>query len=146
MSTGPTYGSSSSGLLHHFPILFQQSVSNLLWLTALHHSICSSHILLPQLPSLTSTSPFPLPACWFSIISVAAISFPPPFQGFQLSLVWLIPTSWLIWHTVWLINALLYTPLNSHDITVHFFHYPHLIKLFLFIHHTCQSSSLCPLA
>lgn len=38
---------------HHFPILFQQLVSNLLWLIALHLSFCTSHIPVPQLLSFT---------------------------------------------------------------------------------------------
>lgn len=78
----------------------------------LPYSYLSSHPLLQPHPFLSLHTNF-------SIISVAAVSFPPPFLGFQLSLVWLIPTPWLIWHTAWLINSLLYTPLNSHDITVH---------------------------
>lgn len=43
----PTYKSSSPGLLHHFPILFQSQVSSFLRLTALHVSIFSSHIPSP---------------------------------------------------------------------------------------------------
>lgn len=53
VSWRPTYGSSSPGLLHHFPILFQQSVSNLLRLAALHLSLCTSHIPVPLLVSFS---------------------------------------------------------------------------------------------
>lgn len=57
VSVCPTYGSGFSGLLRHFPILFQHSVSRL-WLTALHVCICSSHIPSPLLLSLLQPHPF----------------------------------------------------------------------------------------
>lgn len=80
MCVCPTYESSSSGLLHHFPILFQHSVSSFLWLTALHVSICSSHIPSTSAPVPSPTSAFPLST--FCLIS------PCPFLVSARSPVW----------------------------------------------------------
>lgn len=76
VSYRPTYGSSSPGLLHHFPILFQQSVSNLL--PGLH----LSSRLLPFPYNLTS--PFPLSAHWFCPLCYQYLN-----PSFPLTPVWL---------------------------------------------------------
>ena len=94
VSSRPTYGSSSPGLLHHFPILFQQSVSNLLRLTALHLSLWTSHIPLPLFmsfsPNLTLSSlviNFPSPLhclVFYCLSSLTHHLLPSHSSGFYL--------------------------------------------------------------
>lgn len=75
--------------LHHFPILFQQSVSNLLRVTALH--LFSAPPTFPYLCSclFLSTSPFP-PSMYGICLIYLVVSFPSPPHplSFPLS-IWL---------------------------------------------------------
>lgn len=99
----PNFGSSFSGVLRHFPILFQLSVSRLLWLTALHACICSSHIPSPLLLSLLQPHPFLslhiLSHCSLPSSAVSCLTPLPPLLTELIQIFWALlslPMSWYL--------------------------------------------------